>query len=211
MAQRIATLPIPNPGKEYLLEAAAISKVLYATDAKSLPVKEVAKLRTAMLKALWGPGRTLRNVDAAFVFTTEKSHRFDPDQAFIYHQLVIARKVLGNSRHLRAQANLIWETCDDLSNSGPIATLKRTCSRLGWEKLDDNFNFKRPDDTNLGLFGGSDTWWKHELRRSLRKFVLSHVPATRVDLGMLASSQNINRRASTVWLQPPRGDRRLKD
>jgi hypothetical protein len=114
-----------------------------------------------------------------------KAHRADPASACYYEVIKGARTILRHDLMARALFEDIW-FCPKGTIPGPVQTMKEATAKLGWS-YNGNLEFSRPMDTPIGILEGSDGWWYHEVRRSIR-WALANNVATRRDTGGLKSN-----------------------
>jgi hypothetical protein len=77
-----------------------------------------------------------------------------------------ARRMLRASSAFMVRIVTIWGS-PRRSITGPARTLADTVTRLGWTHQSGDV-FARPSDTPLSITQGSESWWQHEVRRSIR-------------------------------------------
>eukprot|EP00973_Karenia_brevis_P081613 11314786-Karenia_brevis.AAC.1 len=66
-------------GRASMLQGAVLPRGLFTSSVNFLPKRLTAHLRSAVLRALWGPGRKLRCSEVVSTLFC-RGHRLDPDQ-----------------------------------------------------------------------------------------------------------------------------------
>ena len=87
VAERITSVPLGFNVRALLAQSAVVPKALYASTFTGVARRELATLQTAILKAIWGPGRALRCKEIVFTLLLQ-GHRADPGQYYDYGSIV---------------------------------------------------------------------------------------------------------------------------
>lgn len=104
---RLGCLPLSVSGKGKLAAASAISKALYGCETATPPKRIRKNLRTRILRAIWGKGRTKRAAEIVFGLHT-KGHLTDPKMYIPYQRLSSLRRLLTFVPESRAMFETTW-------------------------------------------------------------------------------------------------------
>ena len=164
ISRRIRWAPLPLQTKASLIACLVGPAAMYGFPAGGFTLRQVSSLRTAVVAALWGTKR--RSGCREIVLTLfAKGHLVDPLQ----HTACQLRRMAEQRPEESAELERVWrcfanggEMCD-----GPVATAHSLLQGMGWHWQAPAL-FTREGRPHLGLPGGPESWWLHEIRQGLR-------------------------------------------
>ena len=174
-AARVGFAPLSMRGKSDLIASSVIPKALYGAETTRLPRSRLRKIRSAIVKSLWGPTRSKRAPEAVMGLYT-KSHLCDPWQASSYRRLISLRRLLTWVPEARHKFEAIWRirfrptdlhgqspsTRRSINNvEGMIGLIAEDIYTFGWDWSTDPYAFTRPGMQPLPICGTSKGCWAH--------------------------------------------------
>jgi hypothetical protein len=192
-AARVGFAPLSMRGKSDLITSSVIPKALYGAETTRLPRSRLRKIRSAIVKSLWGPTRSKRAPEAVIGLYT-KSHLCDPWQASSYRRLISLRRLLTWVPEARHKFEAIWRIrfrSTDLHGQSPstrrrinsvegmIGLIAEDIHTFGWDWSTDPYAFTRPGMQPLPICGTSKGWWAHQVREGIRNCEFTNLRARR--------------------------------
>ena len=151
--------------KAYYIEVCPMAQLEYGTATGWPSADRLDTMATKVIRVAFSATRKLASPWLVFALCL-KIHRIDPRGRLIWHTLTTARKMLSGNEE--ATQHVIEILAEPKSNiPGVAATIRSAVQPLEWKHARE-LTFDRPHDTPLSLTEGSNTWWHHELRRSMK-------------------------------------------
>eukprot|EP00973_Karenia_brevis_P042043 5820313-Karenia_brevis.AAC.1 len=111
----------------------------------------LTRLRTDVLKALWGNRRQMRCPEVVFTLLV-RGHLADPIQADLYKSLVTFRTMMCQRMDLREFVITSWQVYQHSRKQmfGPVGKLAHVTDYLGWAWTEP-FGFQNAQGVNLDM------------------------------------------------------------
>eukprot|EP00973_Karenia_brevis_P064377 8944300-Karenia_brevis.AAC.1 len=157
------------------------------------------RLRAAVVRALWGEGRSSRCKEIVLTLFV-RGHKVDPTQAIDYNCLASMHKLVVRREPLRKLIADIWDMRQHKPKGayGPVKNVSAALSRLGWAWVQP-FVFQTASGTHLDLLTLPAKQLQHEIREAQRTILWRSVACRRQD--MLGIEFGIDRIATLSLLQ----------
>jgi hypothetical protein len=185
-AKRLQSLPLHMGARADLIASAVLPLAQYGALAAETPAALRHSLRTAALRAVWGPGRVHRCSEALTCFLV-KGHRCDPGMSLTYQRVLQLRRWVALSPATRPLVERAWALRPKRHQTrrvlGPVALVDKELRSLGWQWSSPWTLGPGPPGTSpLGLAGGSTGHFLHRLREAVRQRELRHAEQRRSDM-----------------------------
>ncbi|CAE8623234.1 unnamed protein product [Polarella glacialis] len=198
-AAKVAWLPLGLFGRSIVLQTMVLSRSSYGSEVVRVPKKSAARLRSAVLRCLWGVGRRLRCKEILFTLFMA-GHRLDPCQIDTYKCLVALRRVLVANPRFHKAFEDTWVVASRARNvqHGPVGKIFLVTRLLGWRWVGP-WRFTTSSNQEFDFLCVSEQRWQHEIRDSLRSMLWTAASQRRPD--MVGLEAGVDRMASSAVLQ----------
>eukprot|EP00973_Karenia_brevis_P082611 11452038-Karenia_brevis.AAC.1 len=133
MCQRIGWIPLGFQIRSLIMEGLILPRCLFACGATPTPRKPLLRLRSAVVKGLWGEGRTNRCKEIVLTLFV-RGHKVDPLQYVDYMSIVGFHRWVLRRHAVRSLCSVTWQarSCKPGVGHGPLKNIMSASKRLGW-------------------------------------------------------------------------------
>jgi hypothetical protein len=199
VASKVAWLPLGFYGRQSILQTLVLPKALFACEVSRTQKRPVARLSSAVMKAVWGAGRRQQCKEIVLTLMLP-GHRVDPEQVVAYKSFATLRRVLTANPQWRGAFQATWRAASSSRSCvyGPVGRLFAIARSIGWT-WPDPWLFQRASGESIPFLEFSEQRWQHEVRDALRHALWAKACSRRPD--MIGFESGVDRTATTCLLR----------
>lgn len=190
---RLQWAPFSTKKREHLLATSATPLGKFGALTAEPPKAKMEKWRAAALRGIWGTKRSGRCAEIIWS-VLYPGHMSDPQQALTFTRLQDFRKLLQQHPHVKSYVLKSWKQLRKTplkaslkrTATGPVHVLWKEIHALGWS-WEHPWAWTLPQGGQLPLAKGPSSWWKHVVRKEMRKKELKEAAGRRKGLNGLVN------------------------